>query len=65
MSITGFFVRVQRDGRFQNLDVAELTDNELDAFFRGRDADSLLRWVVGLAAWIRGNVKVVKVGESP
>jgi hypothetical protein len=28
--MTGYFVRMKRDGEWQNLDVAELTDAELE-----------------------------------
>ena len=68
--ITGYFVRVERDGKFHNLDIAELTDAELEQFF-SRKANAE-RWAIALARWIRDNVvpfelkvKGSRVGELP
>lgn len=52
--MTGFFLRVQRDGRWQNLDIAELTDEELHTTFDERP--DCAKWVVALAGWIRDPV---------
>lgn len=55
--MTGFCVRISRAGTWQALDIAELTDNELQAFFEEQGEAKLTRWAKGLAAWIRDNVK--------
>lgn len=56
--MTGFNVRIERDGVGKTLDVAELTDAELQEFFEGQPQNRLVRWSMRLAAWIRDNVEV-------
>lgn len=56
--MTGAFVRIKRSGRWVNVDITELTDPELDAFFAERDAAEVRKWVRMLAGWIRDNIKV-------
>lgn len=63
--MTGIFVRVQRDGVWQNLEVDNLTDRELDEFITGQmkgkhgfqscheDVKLPWNWVKTLAAFIR------------
>jgi len=51
--MTGAFVRVERDGRWQNVDIDQLTDPELERFLAAQDAPSLRRWTRRLARWIR------------
>ena len=54
--MTGAFVRIMRDGKAVNLDIVELTDDELEAFFGACDVHICRNWAVCLAAWIRNNV---------
>ncbi len=54
--MTGAFVRIKRDGKMLNVDVTDLTDEELDEFFADRDVAELRKWVRMLAGWIRDNV---------
>ena len=54
--MTGFFIRIMRGGKAQNVDVAEMTDAELDAFFDGVDVDRAAAWAKALAKWIRDNI---------
>lgn len=54
---TGIPIRIKRGGEWQNLDIAELTDDELENFFAPWDQRSLARWAKTLAAWIRDNVQ--------
>jgi hypothetical protein len=53
--MTGYYVRVERAGRWQNLELDELTDAELEALHK----PAHLGWpfAVALAAWIRDNVR--------
>lgn len=54
---TGAFVRVVRDGRGMSLDIATLTNEELETFFAERtDPEELRRWAIFLAKWIRDHV---------
>ena len=55
--MTGIFVRVQRDGKWQNLELESLTDEELDKFISTQGADGGWSWVKVLVKWIRDNVK--------
>ncbi len=55
--MTGCFVRISRDGFYQNLDITELTDQELADFFRDKDRGRLESWAITLTRWIRDNVK--------
>lgn len=52
--ITGFYVRIMRAGKAENLDITELTDEELVSFFATANAS---KWAFGLVKWIRENVK--------
>lgn len=56
--VTGIYLRIQRDGRWENLDIAELTDEELRAFFGTLSDADHVKWHVGLVKWIRDNVAV-------
>lgn len=57
--MTGFFVRICRDGKWQSLDVVELTDDELEKFFDAKDfsGERLASWAKSLAKWIRDHVE--------
>lgn len=58
--VTGFFVRIKRDNEWQSLDVATLTDDELEEFFsRITEVNILKNWVLVLVSWIRDNVEVI------
>lgn len=53
--ITGAYVRVMRDGRALNLEINELTDDELSRYFDGQPPVAVKRWARFLAGWIRGH----------
>ncbi len=57
-AITGYFVRVKRGERYVNIDITSLDDRELTEFFNSVGADKARKWAVGLAQWIRDNIKV-------
>lgn len=52
--MTGAYVRIERDGKWQAVELDELTDVELEIFFRGEP--ECWKWAKFLAAWIRDNV---------
>jgi len=57
--VTGLFLRIKRDGKWQAVDVAEMTDDELrEEFNKAVTKQHLVRWIVTLAGWIRDNVAV-------
>lgn len=53
--LTGAPVRILRDGKWQPVDITDLTPEELDRFFED-NADSVT-WVKFLVKWIQENVK--------
>lgn len=61
---TGYVVRICRDGKWQAVDVAEMTDAELEEFFDSAklSGERLAAWVQALARWIREHVKS-RVGD--
>ena len=56
--MTGYFVRVERDGSFQSLDLSELTDTELRTFFGS--VANCAAWAVSLVQLLR---KLQEVSE--
>jgi hypothetical protein len=60
--MTGYYIRIERDGEWQNLDVAELTDAELD-FWQEQSPIAGWHWAKVLARWIRDNVKTERRPE--
>ena len=53
--ITGAFVRIKRDGDWQDLEIEQLTDQELEDL-AGNRPDMGWKWAKFLAKWIRDNV---------
>ena len=47
------FVRIQRDGRWQNLDLTELTEPELKEFFSSFEKEKLISWIISIISWIK------------
>ena len=62
--VTGIFVRIQRAGHWDAIDIAALTDAELETFFQTDDPERLRKFAIGLAKWIRDYV-VVERKDSP
>ncbi len=57
---TGAFVRVERDGKWQNIEIDQLTDDELIDFAE-KHPHVGWKWAMVLAKWIRDNVHSEKV----
>jgi hypothetical protein len=55
--MTGAYVRIRRDGEWQNVEFDELTDAEMEAFAE-RDPESGWKWAKFFARFIRDNVVV-------
>jgi hypothetical protein len=60
--MTGYYVRIQRDGKWQALDIATLTDEELERL--EKPPEKGWPWAIALARWIRDNVKSAPVDEG-
>lgn len=56
VQITGAFVRIMRNGKAYNLEIIELTDKELDAYFDEQPPLAVKRWARFLAGWIRDHI---------
>lgn len=56
--MTGAYVRVQRDGRWENVEIDQLTYDELTEFFERCEPERRTMWARFLAVWIRDNVVV-------
>lgn len=52
------YIRVQRNGKWLNLDLTECTDAELITFFAEKNQDELIRWMVVLIHWITNLEKI-------
>jgi len=50
---TGFYIRIERGGRFQSLDIAELSAEEIKEAMKKKDREQVLAWVVALAQFIK------------
>ncbi len=42
---SGMYVRTKRDDKWQNLDIFELSPEELNKLFEARSAEELIRWI--------------------
>jgi hypothetical protein len=47
---TGAYLRIERNGKWQNIEVEYLTPDEMMAMFIGRSDEELIRWMDILAA---------------
>jgi hypothetical protein len=54
--MTGAFVRVYRNGTWQNIEFDQLTDSEMYIFAEEHPEDGW-KWAMFLGAWIRNNIK--------
>jgi len=53
--MTGAFVRIQRrNNKWVSIEIEQLTDEELTAFFKEMSKDGV-KWAIFLAKWIRDN----------
>ncbi len=53
---TGAYYRIRRDGRWQSVEIDQMTDGELDAMAAMEAPHVGWKWVKFLASWIRDNV---------
>ncbi len=55
--MTGAYVKILKNGKYEPIENDQLTDKEMDDFLFGMHRERLKKWVRFLAAWIRDNVK--------
>lgn len=53
---TGCFIGIEREGRWQTVDIGDCTDTELAMFFSGYSAHELLPWTLKLASLLRERI---------
>jgi len=53
--MTGAYVRIERSGKWQSVEIEHLTDKELNQFSEQTPGDGW-KWAKFLARWIRNNV---------
>jgi len=54
--MTGAYVRIQRDGKWENIEFDQLTDEEMEGFAQSQSGFDGWRWAKFLAKWIRDNI---------
>jgi len=54
--MTGAYIRIKRDGKWQNIEIDQLTDRELETFAE-RQPDMGWKWAKFLARWIRDSIQ--------
>ena len=55
--MTGLFIRVLRNGKWQNIEFEHLTDAEMDNHILRQPVDMGWAYAKALAKWIKENVK--------
>ena len=62
--MTGIYVRVKRNGKFENVEFELLTDKEMEEFVAIKRALKLdgWNWVIKFAKYLRDNVKPLMDG---
>lgn len=60
--LTGIFVRVKRDDKWQPLDITDLTPTEIDCFFEHNT--NSVAFLKALISWIQENVNVKPYGGN-
>jgi hypothetical protein len=61
---TGITVRVERNGRAENVDIGTLNPAELSDFFRTKEKHELLNWLVFLMGGLFGQALKIKALEK-
>lgn len=51
--MTGAYLRVERDGKWQNVEVEHLTEEELKEKFLKREPEELVNWMSMLCGYLR------------
>lgn len=51
--MTGIYMRVLRDGKWQSLDIAELTQDELTAVFEPASKERVIMFLAAVTKWMR------------
>lgn len=58
---SGYYLRVERNGKWMALDISEMTEEEIKKAFIDREPDELVRWIAHLAKFIG---RLIEEGEG-
>ncbi|KKL99707.1 hypothetical protein LCGC14_1132260 [marine sediment metagenome] len=61
--MTGAFVRIERDGKWYNIEIEQLTDGELELFAE-QHPNAGWEWTKFLVKWIKDNVQTKQDSEK-
>ena len=61
--MTGAFIRIERGGKWQNIEIDQMTNAELDILATGQPGRGW-KWAIFLAKWIRDNIGPMQRGEG-
>jgi hypothetical protein len=61
--MTGAYVRIKRDNRWQNIEFDQLTDDEMENFADEHESDGW-KWAMFFAKFIRDNVSEEERGDA-
>ena len=53
---TGYFVRAERGGKWQSIDIIELTEPEIEKLFES-NPQKAVQFVIALVGWINDHVR--------
>ena len=56
--MTGAYVRIKRDGKWQPIEIEELSEDELHTFLDLQDKEHVVKWVVFLVKWMQLHLMV-------
>ena len=57
--MTGYYVRIKRGEKWEPVEIDQMTDAELSAFFESQEKNNpkaSRAWAIALAKWIRDNL---------
>ena len=54
MTDSGLYVRIQHDGKWTSMDLFNLTDQELERFFRQKENSETTKWVIAVIHIAKG-----------
>ena len=56
--MTGAFVRIKRNGKWQPIEIDQLSEDELHTFLDLQDKEHVVKWVVFLVKWMQEHLMV-------
>lgn len=63
-NMTGMYLRVKRENKYENVEIEYLTPNELDELFKDKDSTELIKWISALASIIQDIAETIYKEEN-